>query len=168
MARDRSKKKSVVFDPPKAFPMVSKAFTATFCLQLVWVGYIVWKLELLAATIAATLAVALAILITERSAEIIGGYISTRVLANEPFSNPLAVPVTPAEIKEAAGKPSKTMIKFKSQFWQLLIHVFMAGLETVVLQQTAEAAGGDLFADPWRCSLYEQPNPPLLQTVLST
>jgi ceramide synthetase len=44
----------------------------------------------------------------------------------------------------------------------------MGALETVVLQETAALAGGDLFADPWRTSLFKPPlgaNPPLLDTV---
>eukprot|EP00656_Telonema_subtile_P024381 TRINITY_DN2652_c0_g1_i9.p1 TRINITY_DN2652_c0_g1~~TRINITY_DN2652_c0_g1_i9.p1 ORF type:complete len:283 (-),score=75.52 TRINITY_DN2652_c0_g1_i9:198-1046(-) len=59
------------------------------------------------------------------------------------------------------------MIKFKAQFWQLLIHVLMAVAETVVLQQTAELAGGDLFEEPLRLAHFKQSNPDsLLQLYL--
>jgi len=166
MGRDRSKKKdSVVFNPPKDYPTASKILTGAFLLQVVWVLYFALESNVLPALGTYTLLVGLAIVVVEWSALKMGAYVSTGLLRNPPFDNPLAVPITAEEIAKANGETSKTMTKFKSQFWQLLIHAAMAALETLVLQQVAEVAGGDLFAEPWRCSLFEQPNPPLLDTV---
>lgn len=135
------------------------AFTAALVVQLLWVGYVSVELEVLPTILAYTLLVSLAILATEWSAQRLGTFLSLGILSQKPFDNPLAVSTNP-------GAPtSKSMIKFKSQFWQLVIHVIMSVLETIVLGQTAQLAGASLFDEPWRCSLFDQPNPPLLETV---
>lgn len=94
-----------------------------------------------------------------------GTYLSTRVLRQEPFNNPLGIPVTPDEIAKAKGREPKNLIKFKSQFWQLVVHVSMSVVETYVLWQTAQLSGEDILVDPVRMQAYTEQNSPFLETV---
>eukprot|EP00658_Telonema_sp_P-2_P071143 TRINITY_DN60454_c0_g1_i2.p1 TRINITY_DN60454_c0_g1~~TRINITY_DN60454_c0_g1_i2.p1 ORF type:complete len:389 (+),score=95.63 TRINITY_DN60454_c0_g1_i2:131-1168(+) len=96
---------------------------------------------------------------SEFVAELLGTFLSTQVLAGAPFNNPLMVQTAPANNKPVT---SKSMVKFKAQFWQLVIHSSMSVLEYVVLAQVTDIAGVSLFEDPDVMSLYKQDEPPLL------
>eukprot|EP00656_Telonema_subtile_P024378 TRINITY_DN2652_c0_g1_i4.p1 TRINITY_DN2652_c0_g1~~TRINITY_DN2652_c0_g1_i4.p1 ORF type:complete len:415 (-),score=86.28 TRINITY_DN2652_c0_g1_i4:239-1483(-) len=145
-------KTRIVFDPAKDNPTLSKIFTCVFCLQLLWVAKVVLDHDLAQAQVLYTLLVSAGILVIQWAAQAFGRGLSTGILAGEPFNNPLAV-------TEDSTNVSKSMIKFETQTWQLLIHVVMSVIETLVLQQTAELAGGDLFEDPLRIHYYKQGNP---------
>jgi len=156
MARARREKK--VFNPAKDFPITNAVLSFILVALIPWLFIGVCKTNERMATLAMLLASVFgAIMAAEKFAETMGGYLSGTVLAKEPFNNPLQV--------TADGPKSAAMIKFKAQFWQLVIHVTMASFETYVLYHMQSDEGVDMFSEPHRLNLLLEPSHPMLETL---
>jgi len=152
------RKEKKVFNPAKDFPITNAILSFLLVALIPWLFMGVCQTKERMIFLASLLvAVFVGIMATEKFAELLGNYISGTVLAKAPFNNPLQV--TPG------GPRSASMVKFKAQFWQLIIHVGMGGLETYVLYQMRSTDGVDLFSEVHRANLLLEPSHPILETL---
>eukprot|EP00658_Telonema_sp_P-2_P055765 TRINITY_DN44324_c0_g1_i1.p1 TRINITY_DN44324_c0_g1~~TRINITY_DN44324_c0_g1_i1.p1 ORF type:complete len:399 (-),score=95.12 TRINITY_DN44324_c0_g1_i1:276-1472(-) len=157
---DKATREEIVFNPAKKAPMLNTVLTGIFLFQITWAFWATQRMGMLMEQVACVVGVVVAVYASEFVAELLGTFLSTQVLAGPPFNNPLMVQTCDGELHSG---PSKSMIKFKAQFWQLVIHSSMAVLEWVVLAQVTEISGGvSLFEDPTGMSVFNQDDPPLL------
>lgn len=146
------------FNPAKDFPKTNVVLSFLLIALVPWLFYsVLVTVESKQLLVAFLVIVAAAIVVCERLAETLGTWLSTGPLSADPFNNPLLVDAN-------STKKSKPLVKFKSQTWQLLVHVLMAYMEWQLIQKLSED-GQTLFDAPHRLSFIMEPNPPELETL---
>jgi len=106
----------------------------------------------------ALVGVSIVIILSEKAGEAGGKWLSTGPLAGAPFNNPLGV-----DTRKTGN--SKSMVKFKAQTWQLLVHVVLTSLEYKTLNELTENGIVDFFTHPHQMILVQAKNPPLLEQL---